>query len=410
MINDNLKSVAAMKRAEAHPNVVLISDWDKYTSAEYTVAEQASNLDLLCTPLNEAAFTEGIFNNTDPSKIPPGLQSGCVPTNGSSEVIKVDASQEWVSLNFISAASSKAVVVSVDQHPLWVYAVDGVYIKPQLADTLFLYNGERYSAMVRLNQTPGDYTIRVANNLPDQLISGFATLSYKNGTYTNGSIPYINYGGNNVSAAVQALDQTLLVPYNEPPPAATADSTYILNLGRFGANWKWSMNNRTAYNLTQDDKSPLLFNPNSADALNPDDTIRTQNSTWVDIIMQVNVAPENPAQPPHPVHKHSNKAYLIGNGNGVFNYSSVAEAMEHIPQSFNLETASLRDSFVTPAILFGPAWIAIRYFVQNPGAFFLHCHIQTHLSGGMALTIMDGVDAWPEVPPQYLRGNGLGYV
>ena len=47
MINDNLKSVAAMKRAEAHPNVVLISDWDKYTSAEYTVAEQASNLDLL---------------------------------------------------------------------------------------------------------------------------------------------------------------------------------------------------------------------------------------------------------------------------------------------------------------------------------------------------------------------------
>ncbi|MCJ1390149.1 hypothetical protein MMC18_003007 [Xylographa bjoerkii] len=453
LIMNNSNSIAAMERAEADPRVVMISDWDKYTSAEYTSAEQASNLDLFCvdsilvngkgavncqpqsllnslvnpnlghllmaanltvsdkgcTPLNQAAFTEGDFKNTDPSKIPAGLQSGCVPTNGSSDVIKVDASQEWVSLNFISAASSKAVVVSVDQHPMWVYAVDGVYIKPQLADTLFLYNGERYSAMVKLNQTPGDYTIRIANNLPDQLISGFATLSYKDGTYMNGSIPYINYGGNNVSTTVQALDQTLLVPYNEPPPAPTADATYVLNLGRFGANWKWSMNNKTAYNLTQDDNSPLLFNPNSADALNPDDTIRTKNSTWVDIIMQVNVAPENPAQPPHPVHKHSNKAYLIGSGNGVFNYSSVSQAMEYIPGSFNLETASLRDSFVTPAILFGPAWIAIRYFVQNPGAFFLHCHIQTHLSGGMALTIMDGVDVWPEVPPQYLYGNGLGY-
>ena len=324
-------------------------------------------------------------------------------------MIKVDASQQWVSLNFISAASSKAVVVSVDQHPMWVYAVDGVYIKPQPADTLFLYNGERYSAMVRLNQTPGDYTIRIANNLPDQLISGFATLSYENGVHTNGSIPYINYAGINMSTAVQALDETLLVPYNEPPPAATADATYILNLGRFGANWKWSMNNETSYNLTQDNNAPLLFNPYSTDALNPDYTIRTKNNTWVDIIMQVNLAPENPAQPPHPVHKHSNKAYAIGSGNGVFNYSSVAQAMKYIPQSFNLETPSLRDSFVTPAILFEPAWIAIRYLVQNPGAFFLHCHIQTHLSGGMALTIMDGVDEWPEIPSQYRYGNGEGY-
>ncbi|MCJ1399074.1 hypothetical protein MMC11_002276 [Xylographa trunciseda] len=453
MITNNSNGIAAMKRAEANPKAVLISDWDKYTSAEYTSAEQASNLDLFCvdsilvngkgaincqpqallnslvnpnlghllmaanltvsdkgcTPLNQAAFTEGEFNNTNPARIPAGLQSGCVGTNGSREVIEIDAFDEWVSLNFISAASSKAVIVSVDQHPMWVYAVDGVYIKPQLADTLFLYNGERYSAMVRLNQTPGDYTIRIANNLPDQLISGFATLSYKHGIHTNGSIPYIDYGGNSVSTAVQKLDQTLLVPYNEPPPAPTADATYILNLGRFGANWKWSMNNELAYNLTQDDSAPLLFNPNSAGALNPNNTIRTKNNTWVDIIMQVNVAPENPAQPPHPVHKHSNKAYLIGSGDGIFNYSSVAQAMENIPENFNLETASLRDSFVTPAILFGPAWIAIRYFVQNPGAFFLHCHIQTHLSGGMALTIMDGVDVWPEIPPQYLYGNGLGY-
>lgn len=359
-----------------------------------------------CTPLNQAAFTEGNFNNTNPSAIPVGLQSGCVATEGSTEVIEVDAASQWVSLNFISAASSKAVVVSVDQHQMWVYAVDGTYIKPQPADTIFMYNGERYSAMVRLDQTPGDYTIRVANNLPDQLISGYATMSYKRGVSTNGSIPYINYGGINVSTAVLALDQTALVPFNQPPPAATADATYILNLGRFGANWKWSMNNLTAYNLSKDDNSPLLFNPNSADALNPDQTIRTKNNTWVDIIMQVLIAPENPAQPPHPVHKHSNKAYLIGSGNGVFNYSSVAQAMQHIPQSFDLATAQLRDSFTTPAILFGPAWIAIRYFVQNPGAFFLHCHIQTHLAGGMALTIMDGVDEWPELPAEYEHGNG----
>ena len=47
MIDDSSEEIAAMKRAEANPKVVLISDWDKYTSAEYTAAEQASNLDLL---------------------------------------------------------------------------------------------------------------------------------------------------------------------------------------------------------------------------------------------------------------------------------------------------------------------------------------------------------------------------
>ena len=357
--------------------------------------------------MNGEAFTEGDFDNTDPAGILPGLQSGCVPTIGSMETFTVDASEEWVSFNFISAASSKAIVVSIDQHPMWVYAVDGLYIKPQLADTLFMYNGERYSAMVQLDQLPSDYTVRVANNLPDQLISGFATVSYKSGVpMTNGSVPSINYGGNNLTSSVRSLNLSQLVPYNNPPPALVADTTFILNLGRFGANWQWSMNNLTTYNLDQDDSNPLLFDPTSPEALNQSLTLRTNNDTWVDIIIQVNVGPENPAQPPHPIHKHSNKGYLIGSGNGLFNYSTVAEAMEYIPESFDITTASLRDSFTTPAILFGPAWIAIRYHSANPGAWFLHCHIQTHLSGGMALSILDGVDTWPQIPDAYQYGNG----
>lgn len=52
--------------------------------------------------------------------------------------------------------------------------------------------------------------------------------------------------------------------------------------------------------------------------------------------------------------------------------------------------------------------MALRYEVVNPGPFLFHCHIQTHVSGGMALTFLDGVDDWPEVPEAYLNGgNGL---
>ena len=350
--------------------------------------------------------------------VPAGLLDGCTPTNGSIETFYVDAADGWFNLHIVSAMSIKTPVFSIDSHPMWIYAVDGIYIEPQLADTVFLYNGERFSAMIKLDQTPGTYTIRVANSGADQILSGYAKLSYQNYTSKNGPQGYnstvngtafINYGGANTSASVIPLDETLLVPYPASKPAPTADATHILKLGRLDANYNWTLSGSELYDTKANYQTPLLFHPNSTsnpDAYDPSLIIRTINDTWVDIILQVVLNDAAPAQPAHPVHKHSNKAYLIGAGTGTFNYSTVAEAIEAIPGSFNLETPSLRDSFNTPSVLQGPAWIAFRYHVVNPGAFFLHCHIQTHLTGGMAMTIMDGVDVWPTIPEEYLNGNG----
>jgi hypothetical protein len=46
--------------------------------------------------------------------------------------------------------------------------------------------------------------------------------------------------------------------------------------------------------------------------------------------------------------------------------------------------------------------MAIRYHVVNPGAWLLHCHVQSHLRGGMSIAMQDGVDEWPTVPREYL--------
>lgn len=378
-----------------------------------------------CTPPTKEALDEGKNFTSNINLVPAGFLDGCTPTNGSMETFYVDAADGWFNLQLVSAMSIKTPVFSIDSHPMWIYAVDGVYIEPQLADTVFLYNGERFSAMIKLDQTPGDYTIRVANSGADQIISGYAKLSYQNhashkgakgynATTTNGTVngtAYINYGGANTSASVIPLDETLLVPYPASKPAPTADATHILKLGRLGANYNWSLSGSNLYDTQANYQTPLLFHPNSTsnpNAYDPALIIRTTNGTWVDIILQVILNDAAPAQPAHPVHKHSNKGYLIGAGNGIFNYSTVADAMKVIPGSFNLETPSLRDSFNTPSVLLGPAWIAFRYQVVNPGAFYLHCHIQTHLTGGMAMTIMDGVDVLPTIPEEYLNGNG-GY-
>ncbi|KIM92632.1 hypothetical protein OIDMADRAFT_62372 [Oidiodendron maius Zn] len=75
--------------------------------------------------------------------------------------------------------------------------------------------------------------------------------------------------------------------------------------------------------------------------------------------------------------------------------------MQYIPQNFNLGNPPYRDGFYTLPISTESTWMAVRYHVKNPGTFLLHCHINPHLTGGMAIAILDGIDAWPTIPAEY---------
>ena len=38
----------------------------------------------------------------------------------------------------------------------------------------------------------------------------------------------------------------------------------------------------------------------------------------------------------------------------------------------------------------------------------MHCHIDPHLTGGMGIAILDGIDKWPTIPEEYENGrNGF---
>ena len=374
--------------------------------------------------MSQGALTQGNFEGSDPSAVPPGLFSGCAASNGSTEVIEVNQSSGWASLNFIAGMSAKATQVSVDNHKLWIYAVDGNYVEPQLVDTFLMYNGERFSAMVKLDQHPGEYTMRFANNIPDQLVAGYATLRYTDCSCTSPSYPYrspsacINYGGQTTSPQIVSLDASTLTPFNTTPPSSDVSATHILKMGRYQSNWQWSMNNESTFSLELEDASPILFfdDPLSANRTLPAGVgsasslaLPTLADSWVDIVLYSTLGPSNPAQPPHPIHKHGNKGYLIGSGSGSWIWPSVAEAQKVIPNAFNIQGAPYRDSFTTAAILHDEGWVVFRYHVTDPGAWLLHCHIQTHMSGGMAIQMLDGVDQWPsgKVPEDYRYGNGV---
>lgn len=338
-----------------------------------------------------------------PENIPLHLQKGCVPSEGSREIVEVDPVDEWVSISFVMAATFKTVVFSIDQHEMWVYEVDGGFIEPQLVDTVHMYPGERYSVLAKLDKKPRDYTIRTPDNGLTQVLNAVATLRYKGSSDHSETQGLINYGGLNRTEVV-TLDREHLPPFPPNPPAAQGDDMHVLTTHRWYAPWRYTMSkgppdtggmwaeDRGAY-------TPLLYDTSHELAQNESLIIRTKNGSWVDLVIQVGSHPRQPQEFPHTMHKHAQKTWKIGGAYGIWTYSSVDEAIAAQPEAFNLVNPPYRDTFTTK--FQGSAWIVLRYQVTNPGPWMFHCHIEVHLAAGMGIAILDGIDAWPEIPPEY---------
>ncbi|MCO5566990.1 hypothetical protein L7F22_020673 [Adiantum nelumboides] len=101
------------------------------------------------------------------------------------------------------------------------------------------------------------------------------------------------------------------------------------------------------------------------------------NST-VQLVLQSTslVAPEN-----HPIHLHGTNFFVVGMGTGNYNASSD-------PLSFNLVDTPERNTIGVPQ----GGWAALRFHADNPGVWFMHCHLEFHTSAGLetAFVIEDG--------------------
>ncbi|OJJ66038.1 hypothetical protein ASPBRDRAFT_138786 [Aspergillus brasiliensis CBS 101740] len=419
-----------LRRAERNTQPVILSDWRRFTSDEILSIEEISGVEsycassilvngkgsMYCPPqqqINDLTRPElkvllngknmsdmgclppiparlGFFP-FDTSNIPQGYYQGCTPARGETEVFSVDPARRYVSYDLINIAGSSSLVFSIDEHPLYIYAVDGRYVEPVLVDALTIHIGARYSVMAKLDQPAGNYTVRVANSYANQIINGTAVMSYRAPLKKNSvSKPYITEIGTAVSQETSILDEHNLVPFPSVQPALEVDRTYILNIHMYNASYRWVLGN-DSYPLSVEQLStPVLYNISSIPAQY---TLSTLNDTWIDLIFNIETG-----EPQHPLHKHSNRFFVIGEGSGPWTYSSVAEAVEHIPESFNLVNPQIRDTYATPNSRAGGSWLALRYHVENPGPFLFHCHVIMHQAGGLDLALLDGIDAWPTVP------------
>jgi iron transport multicopper oxidase len=84
----------------------------------------------------------------------------------------------------------------------------------------------------------------------------------------------------------------------------------------------------------------------------------------------------------HPFHLHGHKFWILSTSD--------------YPQAESLYAGDYlqRDTVSVPAL----GWAKIRFFANNPGAWFFHCHIEWHMAAGLALVFL--------VSPEQLLANG----
>ncbi|KAF8751489.1 multicopper oxidase family [Rhizoctonia solani] len=325
------------------------------------------------------------YLDSKPSTVDPKMWYDCSSTKTPFEVFTAKQADGWVSFILLNSGALWDLRVSIDSHKMYFFAADGHYTQVQVATSVLIPIGERYQFFVKLDQTPGDYIIRTAAVVMPQLINGYAILSYTSTGATGAGLvsttalpaaktPYIDYAGGIINGGVDL---------------GKADLTLSLNVTRTG-EFGWVLNGNT-WQQPADDFTPLLFQPSEVASLDPKVYFSYKNGTLVDLIFTVTAG--NPAaHPPHPMHKHGVKAWLLGTGTGAF---------------LILQFKTLSMPGIAPGDITGKAWMAVRFRAVDPGPVILHCHIDPHLATGMVVVLLEGAEKITSgyVPSYYLTKN-----
>ncbi|KAF5694906.1 multicopper oxidase [Fusarium denticulatum] len=378
--------IAAMQRAESRPYHLMTSDWYletldamilSFRDSGYSNAAERDDMGCLQKTTNSS------YLNSEP----------CRDTFTDYEVIEALEGDKYLFVNFIHTGVHHELRVSVDEHDMWVVAVDGDFVFPRKVTAFDLNMGERISVLIPLNQTPREYAIRMSSVSNEQLIQGFSILRYAGVKETRinsvmalpktkASIDLIG----NMKGGGKLLDPLKdITPFPARPPTPESDYTLRFVANRTDAS-TWVLASEPHQGFRQQ-MPPSLW---AVDSRGPTTTSGLRNGSTVDIIL------ENGAFGMHPFHKHNHKAWIIGSGTGGFPWPDVETARLAVPDNFNLINPPLRDGFrLSPE---PGSWIVLRYTITFPATSMLHCHRIPHFAAGQQIVLLEGQEALGKIP------------
>ncbi|KAJ8647052.1 hypothetical protein MRB53_000075 [Persea americana] len=322
-------------------------------------------------------------------------------------------------LRLVNAAMNSEHFFSVANHNLTVVGMDGSYIKPITTNYVMITPGQTMDILIQANQPPSLYYMAAipysSGNLSFDNTTTTAILRYS-GNYSQPSSPIFptlpifndTRAATNFTKRLRSLaddDHPIFVPLTIDKHLILTVSVNTLSCpgnscqGPNGSRLSASLNNISFQNPKIDilqayykgingvfgkdfpDAPPLIFNFTAdhfpLSLLTPKLATKVKvleyNST-VELVYQGTnlVEGEN-----HPLHLHGYSFYVVGTGFGNFD-------KDKDPLAYNLVDPPKLETVGIPR----NGWVAIRFKASNPGVWFMHCHLERHLSWGMDTTFI----------------------
>eukprot|EP00258_Populus_trichocarpa_P026551 XP_024442570.1 laccase-1 [Populus trichocarpa] len=356
-----------------------------------------------------------------------GLPGPLYPCSNQDTFIQTVEYGKTYLLRIINAALTNELFFAIAKHTLTVVEVVAVYTKPFATTSIMISPGQTTTVLMTANKVP-DFTGMFVMAARPYLTSVFPSnnsttigfLRYKNARTWKGKSPVdpSSLKLHNLPAmedtafATKFSDKIRSLASSQYPcnVPKTIDkrviTTISLNLqdcpenktcsGFKGKSFFASMNNQSfvrpsisileSYykNLTKGSFSSGFPEkpPNNFDYTGGDSFTQNMNTkfgtkllvlpygTNIEIVLQDTsfLNSEN-----HPIHVHGHNFFIVGSGLGNFN-----EARDR--KRYNLVDPPERNTVAVPS----GGWAAIRIKADNPGVWFIHCHLEQHTSWGLA--------------------------
>nr|UYM28067.1 laccase 3 [Trametes polyzona] len=255
---------------------------------------------------------------------------------------------------------------TIDGHTMTVIEADGENTKPLQVDGLQIFAAQRYSFVLNANQPIGNYWIRANPN--NARATGFeqginsAILRYKGAP--------IKEPNTTQSQIRNFLNETNLHPLSSPrapglPFKGGVD--YALNLNLTFNGTEFFINDAPFVPPSVPVLLQILNGTLDAhDLLPPGSVYNLPPHSTIELSI-----PGGVAGGPHPFHLHGHTFSVVRSaGSSHYNYIDPVR----------------RD---TVSIGLGGDNVTIRFVTDNPGPWFLHCHIDFHLQAGLAIVLAE---------------------
>ncbi|KAM1094845.1 hypothetical protein ACFX15_009429 [Malus domestica] len=337
-------------------------------------------------------------------------------------------------LRLINVALNNQLFFKIANHNMTVVAIDATYTTPYVTDVVVTGPGQTIDVLVKFNQPIGSYfmaaTPYASANINFDNTTTRGIIVYKGSRSSTPIMPSMPNPRNTPLAHQFLTNLTSLAggPQWVPVPLKVDERMFVtisVNLevcpenatcqGPLFNRLSASMNNESfvlpsntsmmeaqfnnmsgVYTRDFPDEPPIKFDYTDTNVSFDLSLIYAPKSTkvktlkfnsTVEVVLQNTafLAIEN-----HPMHLHGFNFHVLAQGFG--NYDPIND-----PKKFNFINPQIRNTIGVPV----GGWAVIRFQANNPGIWYMHCHLDVHVPWGlgMAFEVENGPTPESTLPP-----------